>query len=525
MQLSGNYKDSPYFVTNLPSGKGDKYLREVARDVQRVITRFKQNAFVDSLQLHRDDVAYISKILADFAEDLHNDIGIWRVYEDYNRKLFGVALPVTEGEEADQGVITADRIRHLLWVNLMIMDPDLILSPSNALLSELAEIIAETLAKRIAPVPRDSGMKKLMNQPNQYGWEVKKKLLRLVDKSYFLRTDYRKFLDDHMFDDVDLEMIEFLDAFVICEHTSWSGMTALEILAGVLTLTEQQRMDLLLWGVCRESVYRIGTRKGGPYTVTNLFNGRQYPIMTNEVEIFFEEGDTILGKLIPWNSYWYWCGVQSRIPAKIGATIAKSAEFRAMYALRDELLNVGSAEALVRTNDANKKEFQNFTEYYGGKSVVIFPDGASLVASERKRLARKRNLNPLRFIKGIISKDNSDSNISDLQLPDDLLQCTTRVALYFDLRAGLLYSVGFDSIANIFAKQGHGLTDLEARRIFYLLQSAGQSALLIRHLVKEYGGASLCAALQFSGHWKSYTLDYLLRRYQGDKSSNVVPDE
>jgi hypothetical protein len=31
----------------------------------------------------------------DFAEDLHNDIGIWRAYERYTVQFFGTPLPIT----------------------------------------------------------------------------------------------------------------------------------------------------------------------------------------------------------------------------------------------------------------------------------------------------------------------------------------------------------------------------------------------------------------------------------------------
>ena len=53
----------------------------------------------------------------DFAEDLHNGIGIWAAYERYNAEFFGTALPLTSAENGgDLLGFHPDRFRHFLWV-------------------------------------------------------------------------------------------------------------------------------------------------------------------------------------------------------------------------------------------------------------------------------------------------------------------------------------------------------------------------------------------------------------------------
>jgi hypothetical protein len=56
-----------------PPGRGDKYLRDVARDVQRAIRAAQHDYHDESLRLRPADLAELSLILAEFAEDLHND--------------------------------------------------------------------------------------------------------------------------------------------------------------------------------------------------------------------------------------------------------------------------------------------------------------------------------------------------------------------------------------------------------------------------------------------------------------------
>ena len=76
-----------------PPGKGDKYLRDVAREAARTIRSAQRSFEFETLRLTPEELSELSHILAEFTEDLHNDIGIWRTYENYNREWFGVCLP------------------------------------------------------------------------------------------------------------------------------------------------------------------------------------------------------------------------------------------------------------------------------------------------------------------------------------------------------------------------------------------------------------------------------------------------
>lgn len=163
-----------------PPGKGDRYLREVARDVARTIRSAQRDFEFEPLRLTPGELSDLGHILAGFAEDLHNDIGIWRTYESYNREWFGVHLPITQGkDEVSTSAISADRVRHLLWVAYAVLKPELTLGPMQRDLGRLAEVVAEALAARIAPVPHDSGVKRFLETPNEHGWDIKKKLVWL----------------------------------------------------------------------------------------------------------------------------------------------------------------------------------------------------------------------------------------------------------------------------------------------------------------------------------------------------------
>ncbi len=110
----GNTRD---FRPPGPPGKGDKYLRDVAQEAARTIRSVQRNFEFETLRLAPEELSELSHILAGFAEDLHNDIGIWRTYENYNREWFGVCLPITEGSaETSARAISADRVRQSMIV-------------------------------------------------------------------------------------------------------------------------------------------------------------------------------------------------------------------------------------------------------------------------------------------------------------------------------------------------------------------------------------------------------------------------
>jgi len=76
------------------TGSGDEYLREVTQDVNRLINSVQRDFQYNTLRLDREDAAWLSAILAEFAEDLRNGIGIWQTYEEYNRQWFKTSLPL-----------------------------------------------------------------------------------------------------------------------------------------------------------------------------------------------------------------------------------------------------------------------------------------------------------------------------------------------------------------------------------------------------------------------------------------------
>ena len=113
------------------------------------------------------------------------------------------------------------------------MIPDLVLSPDHRDLHRLADTLAGAL--RTADYSKGSESKRLLDTPNDFAWDVKRKLVWLGTKSYLFRFFFANYLDEHEADDAD---IGITDDFICQECTPWSGLGVIDILAYVLDISD-----------------------------------------------------------------------------------------------------------------------------------------------------------------------------------------------------------------------------------------------------------------------------------------------
>ena len=212
-------------------GQGDSRLAQVVQNTRRVLSNTQRDFTYDSLRLGRDALGDLAGILVDFAEDLHNGTGIWEAYERYNVEFFGTALPLTaaEGGGPRKG-LHPDRFRHFLWVSYPAMIDELMLSPGHEDLRHMADACSDFLANAFSAIPKDSGVRKFFQTPNVHAWDVKRKLLWLGRHSFMFRTMFTLYIDEKADGRAD---IGHMDDFVCQECTQWSGLGAIDILAGV----------------------------------------------------------------------------------------------------------------------------------------------------------------------------------------------------------------------------------------------------------------------------------------------------
>ena len=167
-------------------GKGDKYLTKIIKDLGNLLRKKQKEFKHETLRLPGGKIRELAEVLVEFAEDVHNDIGIWKSLEEYNYEFFRTNLPLTLQPDEDMAPSSMNqyRIQHLLWVQYQLIHPQLILSPKHQDLCFLAEMISDFLEDRFKTIPIDSSVKTFLDQPNDYGWDIKQKLVWLNTPTY-----------------------------------------------------------------------------------------------------------------------------------------------------------------------------------------------------------------------------------------------------------------------------------------------------------------------------------------------------
>ena len=502
--------------------RGDEYLRDVTRDVNRLLQSVQRDFRYDALRLNHEDLLWLGAILAEFAEDLRHGIGIWCAYEECNRRWFKTPLPMTgTSTDAEPNAISADRVTHLLWVLYTELHPDLTLGPTHKDLSHMAAVVAEFLTSRMASAPRTSGIKAFLDTPNEYGWDIKRKLVWLGTSSYFFRTACRNYGADQE-PDGDEEGIAWTDDFVCQECTQWSGLGVPDVLADMLPLSEEQRAVLRSWHERHAACYRVDSVEGTLLKATNLVNGEPYAVMMGDGPQPFATGAVIFGSLVPWGKCWYWSGMQRTY------TMADSSGFpeirRSFVAKSPRIAYRYCQDLLAKAVAANERHYRNFLSYHLGKDLVVYPDGLSMAADEQQRYRLMYEAEPRPTVERVMAERGLKNPWPEMKYPDRILKSGDGIGLYYDRQEGVEMMLGFNDVLSGLAKKGCDLTDSESEAIKEFVRSRSISPAFVRRMVQEYGEISIRAAFLLRDCGAEYAVEYLLRRHKGAAFRKIYPN-
>ncbi|MFH1934192.1 MAG: DUF3843 family protein [Pseudomonadota bacterium] len=499
-------------------GKGDKHLTKIIKDLANLLRKTQKEFKHETLRLPGGNIRELAEVLVEFAEDVHNDIGIWKSLEKYNDEFFGTNLPLTLQPDEDMvpDSMNQYRIQHLLWVQYQFIHPQLILSPKHQDLFFLAETISDFLEDRFKTIPTDSSVKIFLDQPNDYGWDIKRKLVWLGKHSYLFRKCYQDYVESNG----GKPETSLIDDFICQETTCWSGLGLIDILASLLDITEKQKDDIRSWYERHAAFYKVLSVKGPLVEMLNIINDKPYTIRVGEFSTQFEYQHIYFGSLVPWNGEWYWSGVQQRFSNVSEKEIRELKDIflrksqAIAYRYCDELLN--KARKVLRD------QHKHFIEYHG-KDLVVYPDGNSMTVDFNKQ-NRLYNESKLKSA-GSSSIKNKNHDLSDLtkSFPPELLDSDNGIGIYFNPNEGQEVMREFYDIINGFKKKGVNLDEDEMDAIRGFISSTVISPHFVKKLVEEYGGESISAAFLIPDNYKGYYLDYLLRKYKGDFYRNRYP--
>lgn len=501
------------FRSHRPPGfiaKGDKYLPGLANELQRVLAKAQRSLSYNTLHLSDAKLEELAEVLVEFAEDVHNDIGIWNSLERHNTEFFDTPLPfvLQSKESIGKEAINEQRVQHLLWVLYSELNQQLILSPTHRDLKQLSEVVSAFLEGRFAKIPRSSSVKKFLSKPNKFGWDVKRKLIWLGTHSYLFRNSFRTYVEEHG----GKPEIAIIDDFICEKTTAWSGLGVIDILASILAISEEQGKDLRSWYERHQAYYRILANKGQISEVVNIINDKPYTVRISPDKNPFEVGTIVLGNLVPWNGEWYWSGTQYTLDNVTEEALQESKD---TFLRKSPEIAYRYCDALAeKAKQANDLQYQEFIKYHGD-DLVIYPNGLSMAADRQKELRLQWESKP----KDVIARANEKFKLNrtgpDMPIPRDLLECESGVGVYYDPDEGTEIMTGFNSIISGLKKRGNNLSKEEEKGIRSLIWSNLVNPKFVRRLTREYGSESIEAAFLIRGNHDESHVDYLLRRYKG----------
>jgi hypothetical protein len=491
-------------------GRSERPLGKIVQDLTRFLTKAQRSLTYDTLHLSSRQREALAHIVVEFAEDLSQNIGIWKSLEQYNRDFFGTPLPcvLQPGEEMDAEPITPERMQFLLWTLYAELEPGLILAPNHQDLERLALWMAEFLSARLARLQYDSGVQTFLTTPNHYGWDVKRKLVWFGQHSYLFRLPCAHYVSDHG----GTADIPTLDDFLCQETTHWSGVGVIDMLAATLDITDDQRREMRRWYERHMAYFRVVSLRESFMEVINLFNEHPYTIHVGEVGNTFQVDDVVFGSLVPWDGVWYWSGVQQKyedVTDEVMQQIKRDFPLQAsqvIYRYCDALAE--KARAFVQ------KHYQQFVDYHG-TDLVSYPDGKAMAADMLKFHQYQFASAPKAEVEAFLKRHQLSAPSPQVDWSPDLLACEDGIGVYFNPEEGQEMMMSFDDVRSGFQKQGGELTAEESEMVRQFLYADAISPQFVRKLVQDYGDASIAAAFLIPPDCNKYSLEYLLRRYKG----------
>ena len=224
--------------------------------------------------------------------------------------------------------------------------------------------------------------------------------------------------------------------------------------------------------------------------------------------------------MVPWNGEWYWSGKQLAYDNLTDEDIRQlkntflQTTSRVAYRYCDQLAE--------KAKERIKVQYHDFVKYHGA-DLVVYPDGLSMAADTQKQYRLFYESQHEEEVERVIQKHKLQNPWPKISLPQQILDNTNGIGVFFNPDEGQEIMVGFNDVVNGFMKKGVNLNEDDADSIRSFMSSDSISPKFVKKLVQKYGDESIASAfLVRSDHHTPY-LDYLLRRYKGHFYRNRYP--
>jgi hypothetical protein len=373
----------------------------------------------------------------------------------------------------------------------------MLIAPDHVDLAPLSEAVAGFLGERFAGLPTDSGVTQFLGTPDEYAWEVKRKLVWLGTRSYLFRNAFQNDAEEQEAEPTDIGTI---DDFICQRCTDWSGLGAPDILADVLGLPPDRRAELLSWSERHNAVFEVLSGNKRRLELRNLISGGTYHVRMDLEQNPFRRGCYVLGSLVPWNGEWSWSGEQ-RMFETLKTTEIEG--LRQHYRGIPTIFYRYSPRALEKARSFVREQYEEFVARHG-KDLVVYPDGPAMAADWQESAREKFEAMPPAEQRAMLKRHGMKEYAPGFSLPPDLAMADDGIGVFFNPDEGQEIMMSFDDLLSGLAKRGEGLDEDELSTIRGFVWSESISPAFVRRLAEEYGEESILSAfLERFSRWSS----------------------
>lgn len=326
---------------------------------------------------------------------------------------------------------------------------------------------------------------------------------------YFARTAREPLTED--------KKIQTLDDFLNQECTTWSGLGPIDILAGALEISAEDRATLRSWHARHLALYEIlEVENLGPglmkMKALNLVGGGNYTIRMELDSCPFGKGEHVFGSLVPWRGEWYFSGSQrsfENATPEVIETIRRS-----LREQQPQIVYRYCLPELEKAREIARMQHQSFLDHYGS-DFVEFPDGLTMAASEQARLRRQWETASREDVEKAMKTHGLQKQRPNIEYPPEVLNNTGGLAIFSNPEEGQEIAVNFHAMKSALQKRGAELTEAESRAVHALVTESTFSPAFLRLLINRYGPISLLTVFHLNRQPNDLALDFLLHQYKG----------
>ena len=507
------------FKDNFPNAtKKELHALEAAKtSIQNALKVSQQNLEFDALKLNSSGRHKLAEAITEFVYDLQNGIGIWQTFELLNREFFGTPLPfvLAKNQKLKAPLINQYRLHYFLWYKYEFLKSDLLISPEHADLEILAKELMLFINQHVRLRMKNSSIKAFLSTPNEWGWDVKRKLVWLGTQSFLFRDDYLKFIGDEK-----APGIEKTDNFICEATTRWSGLGAVDILVNVIDITPSQRNELWNWYEKHAAIYKILNVTDEFHYAENIISRENYVIRTNEIIYNMPAGTFVYGGLVPWNDEWYWSGAQINLGRSLDQEHLQKMKLELQ---RKSTVTYRYLKNLLQEAIEHTENYYNAFVDYFGDDLVVFPDGQTM-QSALQDFSVKRFENISREERAEMQKKYGAQNPwGGFNLSQNLLKRQDGIAVYFERSEGIQMMTFFNDIQSGLEKKGEFLDADELAAIRGFITSINTSPDFVKKVIKGQAIRSVRQAFLIQHGSDDLLMSFLFRCYKGHYFRNYYP--